>query len=245
MKTLQERLIWARTQKAARDGADFTQQDLATKAGVTQGSIAHLESGRTKTSRSLTKIATALGVSADWLGDGRGTPFSAGEVDVAPASDPVTLLPGSLLVADHGSDHPSRTKILKVANIKLSAGVTGFQVELDDQDGGLWEVPTRWLKKRNLNPKHLLAIEIKGESMEPNLVAGDLVIVNTADTTLVNGEVYAVNYEGEPVIKRLIREAGQWYLSSDNPLPKYTRRLCRGRECIVVGKVVRRETDQI
>jgi phage repressor protein C with HTH and peptisase S24 domain len=241
MKTLQERLIWARAQKAARDGSDFTQQDLATKTGVTQGSIAHLESGRTKTSRSLTKLAMALGVAPDWLADGRGAPFNDEQPDTASAA----LLPGALPIPANGPDHPSRTRIPKVANIKLSAGVTGFQVELDDQDGGMWDVPTRWLEKKNLNPRNLLAIEIKGESMEPNLVAGDLVIVNTADTSLVNGEVYAINYEGEPVIKRLIREGGQWYLSSDNPLPKYTRRLCRGKECIVVGKVVRRETDQI
>lgn len=109
----------------------------------------------------------------------------------------------------------------------------------------MWELPTRWLDRKGLNPVHLIAIEVKGESMEPNLYDGDLIVINTADTRLVNGEVYAVNYEGEAVVKRMIREGGQWYLSSDNPAPKYGRRVCRGTDCIVIGRVVRRETDYI
>jgi phage repressor protein C with HTH and peptisase S24 domain len=241
MKTLQERIIWARGQKAQRDNAEFTQQDLANRAGVTQGSIAHLESGRTKTSRSLTKIAAALGVSSEWLADGKGAPFTT---SIAEGID-LQQLPGTMRVFAADPDHPSRTKIPKVAELKLSAGITGFQVQLDERDGGEWDLPTRWLEKKGLNPRHLLAIEVTGESMEPNLYEGDLVVINTADTHLINGEVYAVNYEGEAVIKRLIREGGMWYLSSDNMQPKFARRVCQGRECIIIGKVVRRETDQI
>jgi len=241
MKTLQERIIWARGQKAERDGAEFTQQDLANRAGVTQGSIAHLESGRTKTSRSVSKIALALGVSIEWLAEGKGTPFAASSPEAVLADQ----LPGSKHVAGADPDHPSRTKIPKVAELKLSAGITGFQIELDHRDDGEWDVPTRWLERKGYNPRHLLAIEVRGESMEPNLYDGDLVVINTADTRLVNGEVYAVNYEGEAVIKRLIREGGMWYLSSDNAQPKFARRVCHGRECIVIGKIVRRETDQV
>lgn len=241
MKNLQERLVWARAQKAEQTGVDFTQQDLANRAGVTQGSIAHLESGRTKTSRSLTKIATALGVTTEWLAEGKGAPFAKADT----ASDSTTQFPGSMHVRGTSEETPSHIPIRKVSDFKLSAGVTGFQVELDHRNGGMWDIPTRWLERKKLNPVHLIAIDISGESMAPNLYDGDLVVINTADTRLVNGEVYAVNYEGEAVVKRLIREGGQWYLSSDNPAPKYGRRVCRGSDCIIIGRVVRRETDYI
>lgn len=240
MKTLQERLIWARAQKAERSGADFTQQDLASRAGVTQGSIAHLESGRTKTSRSLTRIAAALGVTTEWLADGKGDPFAPTTPDTEQ-----TRFPGAMSVRGSSDESPSHIAVRKITEFKLSAGLTGFQVELDHQNGGIWELPTRWLDRKGLNPVHLIAIEIKGESMEPNLYDGDLIVINTADTRLVNGEVYAVNYEGEAVVKRMIREGGQWYLCSDNPAPKFGRRVCRGSDCIVIGRVVRRETDFI
>ncbi|MGG7604650.1 XRE family transcriptional regulator [Massilia sp. BKSP1R2A-1] len=241
MKSLQERLIWARAKKAEHLGTEFTQQDLASRAGVTQGSIAHLESGRTKTSRSLTKIAAALGVSTEWLADGKGDPYAA----VSSGTDANAEIPGAMSVRRTEDGSRLHTSIRKVSDFKLSAGVTGFQLELDHRNGGIWELPTRWLERKGLNPSHLVAIEVKGESMEPNLYEGDLIVVNTADARLVNGEVYAVNYEGEAVVKRMIREGGQWYLCSDNPAPKFGRRVCRGSDCIVIGRVVRRETDHV
>jgi phage repressor protein C with HTH and peptisase S24 domain len=242
MKTLQERLLWARTQKADQLGSEFTQQDLANRAGVTQGSIAHLESGRTKTSRSLTKIAGALGVSTEWLADGKGEPFPSAESTAAAIA---AQFPGAMPVRASSDENRTHTAIPKVSAFKLSAGVTGFQIELDHRDGGTWDLPTRWLERKQLNPSLLIAIEVKGESMEPNLYDGDVVTINTADTRLVNGEVYAMNYEGEAVVKRLIREGGQWYLSSDNTAPRFVRQVCRGADCIVIGRIVRRETDYI
>lgn len=148
-------------------------------------------------------------------------------------------------VAAVDSDHHSRTKIVKALAFRLSAGITGFQLELDEQESGIWDVPTRWIQQKGYNPKDLIAINVKGESMEPHLYDGDLVVINTADTRLVSGEVYAVNYEGEAVIKRMVREGGMWYLASDNPAPKFGRRVCQGRDCIMVGKIVRRETDHV
>jgi phage repressor protein C with HTH and peptisase S24 domain len=237
MNTLRERLIWARTQRSERDGREFTQTDLAAKAGVTQGNIAHLESGRTQTSRKIAAIAEALGVSVAWLSEGKGDPFAA-----APAVR--SLLPGGMPVVVSSPDRPARIKIPKV-KLKLSAGITGFGVDPDHRDGGVWELPPQWVEKHGFNPEKLIAIDVKGESMEPSLYEGDLVVINIADTTPANGYVYAINYEGEAVIKRMIREGGQWYLASDNPSPKFARRACRGAECIIVGRVVRRETDQI
>jgi phage repressor protein C with HTH and peptisase S24 domain len=236
MNTLRERLIWARAQRSEREGREFTQTDLAVKAGVTQGNIAHLESGRTQTSRNITAIAEALGVDVMWLSQGKGEPF--------PNKAPASMLPGGMPVFVSSPDSPSRIKIPKV-KLKLSAGITGFGVEPDHRDGGMWELPLRWVEKHGYNPEKLIAIDVKGESMEPSLYDGDLVVINTADVTPVNGLVYAINYEGEAVIKRMIREGGHWYLASDNPSPKFGRRACRGAECIIVGRVVRRETDQI
>lgn len=71
-------------------------------------------------------------------------------------------------------------------------------------------------------------------------------VLNTADTKLVDGQVYAFNYEGEAVVKRLSRDAGMWWLTSDNPdQRKYHRKSVQGSECIVIGRVVRKESDRI
>jgi phage repressor protein C with HTH and peptisase S24 domain len=122
----------------------------------------------------------------------------------------------------------------------------GFAVEPDRRDGGQAMVPRRWVEQNDYIPERLLAMEVKGESMEPALYAGDLVIVNTADTRPVDGAVYAINYEGEPVIKRLVRDGGFWWLASDHSdQRKYSRKRCEGDMCIIVGRVVRKESERI
>lgn len=238
MKTLAERLIWARQQKSLRENIDFTQADLALKAGVSQGAIGHLESGRTSTSRSITSIARALDVDPVWLADGKGEAFPKEWGAVPPSTEHLNVV-----IAEDGD--PYFYQIPKV-QLQLSAGITGFQTVPEIHDGSKVSVAKNWVERNGYRPGALIALTVKGESMEPNLYPGDLVIVNTAQTEMIDGAVFAVNYEGEAVIKRLSRDSGQWWLSSDNPdQRKYHRKSCRGGECIMIGRVVRRETDQI
>lgn len=148
-----------------------------------------------------------------------------------------------VIVAD--SNSPEFYQIPKV-QLRLSAGMTGFQTVPEIYDGSKVSVSKNWVDRNGFTPGKLLALTVKGESMEPNLYADDVVIVNTGDTKIVDGSVYAVNYEGEAVVKRMERDSGEWWLSSDNPdQQKYRRKRCRDGECIVVGKVVKRETERI
>jgi phage repressor protein C with HTH and peptisase S24 domain len=138
--------------------------------------------------------------------------------------------------------------VLHIAKVKLrlSAGTKGFRTEPDPYDGTTLTVPTSWVERKGYNPADLIAVRVKGESMETTLYEGDLVIINTADTKAVDGNVYAFNYEGEPVIKRLTRDAGRWWLASDHPdQRKYHRKSCEGDECIIVGRVVKRESERL
>lgn len=135
---------------------------------------------------------------------------------------------------------------IPMVKLRLSAGITGYQAEPEQRDGGTLGMRRNWLERNQYSPSHLIAIYVKGESMEPALYAGDIVVINTLDAKPVDGAVYAFNYEGEAVVKRLARDAGQWWLTSDNPdQRKYHRKLCQGGECIVIGRVVRKESDRI
>ena len=123
--------------------------------------------------------------------------------------------------------------------------MTGFRI---DGEGGTDTHPVdkSWVQQEKLQSERLIAIRVKGESMETGLYDGDIVIINTADTKPVDGSVYAINYEGEAVIKRMSRDAGSWWLTSDNPdQRKYHRKSVHGNECIIVGKVVKKESTRI
>ncbi|SIO50792.1 DNA-binding transcriptional regulator, XRE-family HTH domain [Burkholderia sp. GAS332] len=89
LKTLAERLVWARTE------AKLSQSQLAKIVGVSQSAIGNLESGARLTSRKIAAIATALDVNAYWLSDNKGSPKAqSGEASEAAAeSAPPTPIP--------------------------------------------------------------------------------------------------------------------------------------------------------
>ncbi|MET3135288.1 phage repressor protein C with HTH and peptisase S24 domain [Oxalobacteraceae bacterium GrIS 1.11] len=154
------------------------------------------------------------------------------------------LLPGAKRVIIDDASSPEFYQIPKVM-LRLSAGLTGFRTEPDLRDGGTIGVPRNWADRKGYNPAQLISIQVKGESMEPTFYEDDTVVINLADKTPTDNGVFAINYEGEPVIKRISRDIGEWWLTSDNSdQRKYHRKLCRSGECIVIGRVVRRETDQ-
>ncbi|NRR28865.1 LexA family transcriptional regulator [Oxalobacteraceae bacterium] len=128
---------------------------------------------------------------------------------------------------------------IKKSNLRLQAGVTGFETEQGFEDGGTVAVPLEWIEKNDYVTQCLLAIKVKGQSMEPAFFEDDVVVINIADTKAMDREIYAVNYNGEAVIKQLVRKNQEWYLHSFNS--EFDRLLCRGGECIIVGKVVWQE----
>lgn len=185
------------------------------------------------------RIEAAIGEQPGWMD----VPHVPGAAE--PEASVLDLVPGAMRVRAAGPDDPSLTQIMRV-KLKVQAGITGFQVEPEHYEGETQGVPTRWILKEGLSRDALIAITVRGESMEPALYEGDVIVVNTADKQLVSGAVYVVNYEGEAVVKRMQRDAGQWWLTSDNfDQRKYHRQLCKGAECIVIGRVVRKESTHI
>lgn len=141
--------------------------------------------------------------------------------------------------------HPDLERIRRV-KLRLQAGVNGFAIEPDDSDGMPIFFRSDWLQQRGFKPYNLIAIKVMGQSMEPNLYPDDMVVINTADTEPKDGKVFAVNYEGEPVIKRMVRDGGTWWLSSDNPdQRRFPRKECTEGSCIIVGQVIHKQSEQI
>jgi len=175
---------------------------------------------------------TELGCSASWLETGLG--------DMAFMAMPSNYTPVSIDPED-----PNSYRIQKV-KLALRAGVTGFQTMPEIRDGSTVNLPKNWVDRKGYVPEALIAISVVGDSMEPRIYEGDTVVINTMDRKLVDGEVYAVNFEGEAVIKRLVRERGEWWLFSDNPdQVKHRKKGCREGECNIVGRVVWKGSERI
>lgn len=183
----------------------------------------------------LTRVCEVLGIDPVWLLHGKGTgPERTTSLDRIDEQKPV-----------QGAE-PDSEAFVHIPKVRLlvSAGVSGFGVEPEPYDGSTATVPADWLRRRQLRAEHLIAIRVRGRSMEPTFNEGDTVFINKSDTEPFDGAVFVINYEGEDVIKRLSRDAGDWWLTSDNPnQQQFHRKLCRGAECIIIGRVVRSERE--
>jgi phage repressor protein C with HTH and peptisase S24 domain len=134
---------------------------------------------------------------------------------------------------------------IKRVDLKISAGISGYGVEYMNGEKSPIFFRRDWLAKKGYNPEKLYAIPVTGESMETSLYKDDLVVINADDTRQIDGEVFAMNYEGELVIKRLHREAGQWYLSSDNPdKRRFPNKLCQDN-CFIIGRIIYKQSERI
>lgn len=148
---------------------------------------------------------------------------------------------GSHIVVGEDSDYVA----IKRVDFKISAGISGYAVEYLNGERAPIFFRKDWVEKRGYKPEKLHAVPVSGESMEYSLFDGDLVVINTDETKPVDGEVFAANYEGELVIKRMVREAGQWYLSSDNPdKRRFPNKLCHD-QCYVIGRIIYKQSERI
>ncbi len=227
-----------RLDEAMREAGFESQSALARASEIPQPTINRILKGVGKKgpeASTLQKLAAACNVNFTWLHEGI-PPKRRGE---AASLDTYSRV----RVAEE--DDPQFVHIQKI-KLRLSAGITGFQSDPEHGDGGTLTVSRSWIERHGYYAERLIAIKVRGESMEPSLYEDDLVVVNTADTKLMDGAVFAVNYEGQAVVKRLSRDAGEWWLTSDNPdQRKHHRKICRGADCLIVGRVVRKESERI
>ena len=76
----------------------------------------------------------------------------------------------------------------------------------------------QWLKNKGLIEDMLAVIEVYGDSMEPTLYAGDVVLLDLSEQPLRSNEIYTLRQDDVLIIKRLQRQDDQWMITSDNIL---------------------------
>lgn len=144
------------------------------------------------------------------------------------------VVPGAMGV--RVGDGPTTTPI-RAVKLRLQAGVSGFVAEPDyDCDGGYFHVPTEVIEKLQLNPVHLIVTPVAGRSMEPMMFDGDKVLVDTSKQRPKNNECFAVNWNGEAIVKCLIKKSNSWNLYSFNR--DYPTIDVREGQCSIIGMVV-------
>jgi phage repressor protein C with HTH and peptisase S24 domain len=89
------------------------------------------------------------------------------------------------------------------SDIKFSAGpgVTVFFESLEEGEPATYKLS--WFRTQRIDPTRCKRFRVRGDSMEPLLFDRDVILVNLAETHVIDGRVYAIKIGDDLKVKRL------------------------------------------
>lgn len=196
MSTLAERLKEALAQSGVK------QIEIASLCKIAPASVSDWFTGKTKSIRSthLEKVANLLNVSSVWLSTGQGEMKSQ-----------------TVLAEDKVNNSDEWIEIPEY-RIKFAAGFDQ-EPNLEELDSNHKAVYRRsWFIDKRINPNDCKRFRVAGDSMEPLLLDGDVVLVNCAEKFIIDGRVYAFVFGNALRVKRLYSQIDRSILvCSENP----------------------------
>lgn len=247
MSTLQERFALAIKHYEKTSGKKFVKAHLADYCGVSRPAASEwidknvqtLEQGNAE------KAAKFLGVNHRWLNG-----LSLSMLDDVNTEEYKLIVPYRPVMAWEAPEDldPDVYVIIPHVDVKFSAG-DGCIVDFEPIHGSKCSAQTwEWIQKKKVAPKHLITVDIDGDSMEPTIRNGSVVTLDKSINTLEQvqpNKVYAIRYGNELRIKRLSRRFdGALIIDSDNP--NYDREIVELRDLEhigIIGKYVSHSYD--
>lgn len=207
-----------------------SQQDLATALGVNRSAITQAKRRNAVPQKWILALSREFGLNPDWLEFGKGARRRAQADGAAPAP-----------LSPAGSEQSSMVELPAIATVpkvyaRLCAGGGSFDVEAAVVEEHIFR--QEWLARKG-RPGSMVLMDVFGNSMEPEIREGDMVLVDQSQKDLFPGSIYAVGFEETVMVKRLERKAGEVVLHSDNP--DYSPIQLRGDELDnfrIIGRIV-------
>lgn len=193
------RLEIGRRIKEARGG--MSQKQLADALGVHFNTIGKFERGDAVPDViQIADLAIATKVTPAWLANG--APYKKSLRDSE---------------TDVGQEHSAKDLVFVPGyDIKASAG-NGSHIN-EEQVIGRFAFKRSWLARKGLNPQNLAVVSARGDSMEPTVRDGDILLVDRNVTRISADGIYLIERDNELYCKRLQRKFdGGVTIMSDNP----------------------------
>ena len=199
----QAEAVLQRLKQAAQCPSDAA---LAAFLGISHQALSRARGNGKVPSAWIPLVAEKTGISTDWLFFGQETAAPqkrAGSFDAN-----VTAMPG-----EAGS--PPDLTMLPLVAARLAAG--GGSLENDGETIGHFAFQTDWLCRKG-NPDKMVLMGVTGDSMEPEIRNGDMVLVDQGKTQIYGHAFYAIGVNDEIYVKQVETLPGQrLVLRSINP----------------------------
>lgn len=221
--------------KKARKSSGRTQADVSEAIeGLSQPSYSALERGESKSTSKIAELSQLFNVNPIWLATGQGDEKTNSQKQ---AEQFVSGLKGAITHED--AELLGREGIhIPIYDVKFCCGDGTGSFEFEELKKTL-PFDKTFFERRGVKPENVKLIYVTGDSMENWLQDGDTAAIHTLETTPKDGEAYALFLDGDRMIKRIYREAGNTLiLASDNKA--YRDKVVteeNGESLIIIGRV--------
>lgn len=193
--------------RECRRSRRWSQAELAKRASVSQVTISHVENNMSDQSKFLPQLASALGVSSEYLLSGK----EYIEKNKGSLEDFVVIGGGT------SGEIPSKEEYCLIPKFSVSGSCgSGSIIDNVDIKGGL-VFSQNWIAAQGFNEDSLVVISAVGDSMYPTIENDQALLVDTNDKVIRSSKIYFLCIDGEHYIKRLINMITHWVVRSDNP----------------------------
>lgn len=196
--------------RACQAAGVTSQAELAQLLGVDRSAVTQAKRKGAAPEKWALTLSRAFGLDPEWLVTGRGSPRQGGG--------------------------PDQVAVPRVRAL-LSAGGGSFETSAEPAGAAL-SFRRDWLARKGA-PDRMVLMEVLGDSMEPEIKAGDLALVDLSHREISPRAIHAVGVGETILIKRIEARPGALALLSDNPA--YPPVLLLGDEietARIIGRVV-------
>lgn len=103
---------------------------------------------------------------------------------------------------------------IPIVEARLSAGTGSLQVS--DKIEHTKSFPSSFLRRKG-NPRTMVMMCVEGDSMQPEIMDGDMVLIDQSQKDIRLGRIFAVGFEDAIYLKRIDKLPGKIILKSVNP----------------------------
>ncbi|KRP69350.1 LexA family transcriptional regulator [Pseudomonas lactis] len=201
---------WYELAKARMKELDITQDQVAEQMGVTQGAVAHWLGGRREPS--LEKVGSLL----DYLGLPPMFPKNGSAPPAARVVEANAELIGDMAVWSDGDPvEDDECEVPYYAEVEFAGG-DGMTEVMEVADRTL-RFSNATLRAAGVECENAAVARVRGNSMEKLILDGAAIGFDLADTSVIDGEIYAFNHGGMLRVKYLYRlPAGAIRIRSEN-----------------------------
>jgi len=196
-----------RVAKAIRESG-LQKKQVAAACGVSNSAITQWINGDSKSLRpeNLFALAELTGFSARWLAIGKGPERAQDEVEIL----------GDLSPWDNSTPLDSDEVFIPLyKEVELAAGNGSTAVQ--EITGRKIRFALSTLREAGVQPGNAVAAQAKGNSMERLIMDGATIGIDRGTTTIIDGEIYAIDHDGMLRVKYLYRlPGGALRLRSEN-----------------------------